>query len=82
VWTSLSGFLIPIAFFPQTARTIIRALPFVALIEYPIDVFLERAQGGDLLRTLAAQAAWAIVLLVAGRLVLSSGTRKLVVQGG
>ena len=82
LWTSLSGFLVPIAFFPGTARTIIRALPFVALIEYPIDVFLERVRGGDLLRTLAAQAAWAIVLLIAGRLVLSSGTRKLVVQGG
>ena len=82
MWTSLSGFLIPIAFFPETARTIIRALPFVALIEYPIDVFLERVQRGDLLRTLAAQAAWALVLLIAGRVVLSSGTRKLVVQGG
>jgi ABC-2 type transport system permease protein len=82
LWTSLSGFLVPIAFFPATARTIIRALPFVSMIEYPIDVFLERVTGPDLLRTLAAQAAWAAVLLIAGRFVLASGTRKLVVQGG
>jgi ABC-2 type transport system permease protein len=82
MWTALSGFLIPIAFFPDAARTVIRALPFVALIEMPVDVFLERAVGSDLVRTLAVQAAWAVVLLAAGRAVLRSASTKLVVQGG
>jgi hypothetical protein len=31
---------------------------------------------------LALQVAWALVLYAAGRLLLASGTRKLVVQGG
>jgi ABC-2 type transport system permease protein len=61
---------------------VIRALPFVALIEMPVDVFLERAVGSDLVRTLAVQAAWAVVLLAAGRAVLRSASTKLVVQGG
>lgn len=82
LWTSLSGFIIPIAFFPDALRDVIRLLPFVAMIEMPIEVFLEHARGVDLLATLAIQAAWAGVLLLAGRFVLATATRKLVVQGG
>jgi ABC-2 type transport system permease protein len=82
LWTALSGFLIPIAFFPHAARTFLHALPFVAMIELPIDVFLERATGAGLARTLAIQVFWAVVLLAAGRRLLRSAATKLVVQGG
>ncbi len=81
-WTLLSGFTIPIAFYPDTLRGIVRALPFVAMFELPVEIFLEHAQGVDILGTLAIQAAWALVLLGAGRLMLTAGARKLVVQGG
>ena len=81
-WTLLSGFTIPIAMFPDTLRDIVRALPFVAMLEYPMDVFLERARGAALLRTIVVQAAWAAILLLAGRAMLAAGSRKLVVQGG
>jgi ABC-2 type transport system permease protein len=82
IWTALSGFVIPIAFFPDTARTVIHALPFVAMIELPVNVFLERAQGAELAATLVVQATWGLVLLGCGRLLLARATRKLVVQGG
>jgi ABC-2 type transport system permease protein len=82
VWTLLSGFIIPIAFYPGIARSIIRTLPFVAMLELPVDVFLERVHGVDVVRTLAVQAVWAVVLLAAGRLTLRAATTKLVVQGG
>lgn len=82
VWTLLSGFIIPIAFFPHAARTLIRALPFVSMLEYPVDVFLERVHGVDTVKTLLAQAAWALVLLAVGRFMLRAATKKLVVQGG
>jgi ABC-2 type transport system permease protein len=82
VWTLLSGFITPIAFFPDAVRGAVRALPFVAMLELPMDVFLERVHGIEVLRTLAVQAAWGVILLMAGRLVLNAGTRKLVVQGG
>lgn len=82
MWTALSGFLLPIAFFPDAARSVIRSLPFVAMIEFPVDVFLERVQGTDLATTLLGQAAWAVVLLGLGRVMLDRATRKLVLQGG
>lgn len=81
-WTILSGFMIPIAFFPDAARNVIHALPFVAMLELPVNVFLERARGAELAATLGVQLFWAAALLGAGRLVLRAATRKLVVQGG
>ncbi len=81
-WTLLSGFTIPIALFPDVFRNVIRLLPFVAMVELPMDIFLERATGADLVSTLAIQLAWALVLLWFGRLMLAAASRKLVVQGG
>lgn len=81
-WTVLSGFLVPIAFFPDTLRTIARMLPFAAMVAFPTDIFLERVHGAEVLTTLAAQGFWVLVLLGAGRVMLAAATRKLVVQGG
>jgi ABC-2 type transport system permease protein len=81
-WTLLSGFTIPIALFPDVFRDLIRLLPFVAMVELPMDIFLERATGADLVSTLAVQLGWALALLLLGRIMLAAATRKLVVQGG
>jgi ABC-2 type transport system permease protein len=82
IWTLLSGFTIPIAMFPDVFRGPIRMLPFVALLELPMDIFLGFADGIEVLAALATQAAWAVILLGCGRLILNSATQKLVVQGG
>jgi ABC-2 type transport system permease protein len=79
LWTALSGFIMPIAFFPDRMRDLMRVLPFAAMLELPMNVFLERA---SLTETFAYQGFWVLVLLGAGRLVLRSATRRLVVQGG
>lgn len=81
-WTFLSGFAVPIAFFPETLQAVTRALPFVAFVEIPVEIFLEKEQGPALAGALAFQAAWAAALLLAGRLMLSAATRKVVIQGG
>lgn len=81
-WTLLSGFLVPIAFFPDGIRDVVRALPFVAMVALPADVFLERVTGAEILGAIGIQIVWALVLLGMGRMVLSAATRKLVVQGG
>jgi ABC-2 type transport system permease protein len=52
------------------------------MLQVPIDVFLGKHVGVDLLGALAFQAAWAAALLGLGRLVLHAGVRRLVVQGG
>lgn len=82
LWTALSGFAVPIAFFPEGVGAVVMLLPFVALFEAPIDVFLERVSGVELVGRLLFQAGWAVALLAAGRWMLAAARRKVVVQGG
>ncbi len=74
----LSGFIVPITFFPDWLEALSRALPFAAMAQVPVEVFL----GKSGLAALAGQAAWALALLGLGRLVLARATRRVVVQGG
>ena len=77
-----SGFLVPIAMWPDGLREIGYLSPFAAMVAIPIDIFLGKVHGVDLLAALALQLFWLIALLALGRLVLSAALNKLVVQGG
>ena len=78
----LSGMIIPLSFFPEPFGDIARALPFAAMLQAPIDIYVDEPLGGSTLGVLLLQAFWAATLILAGRVVLAAGTRKLVVQGG
>jgi len=78
----LTGFLIPLEFFPPALRAIVTQLPFAAIISIPNKIFLEQAQGIDLLILLTRQLFWVVVFVAAAQLLLRSATQKLVVQGG
>jgi ABC-2 type transport system permease protein len=77
--TGLSGFIVPIAFFPAWAERVLTNLPWAAFIQAPIDVFLERPNAEF---WLVRQVVWAVALLALGRVVFEAATRRLVVQGG
>lgn len=77
-----SGFLVPLSFFPDWLEPVARVLPFAAMIQTPVDIFLGAVQGTAILGALAGQAAWALVLLALGRGLLALGTRRVVIQGG
>ncbi len=77
-----SGFLVPLAFFPEWLRDVAYVLPFAAMIQMPVDIFLEKYGALEVVGILAVQATWAVALLLLGRVVLAAATRKLVVQGG
>ena len=80
--TFFSGMIIPLAFFPDWLEVLAWALPFAAMIQAPVEVFLGHVEGATLVGLLALQAAWALLLLAAGRAVFAAGTRRLVLQGG
>jgi len=80
--TFFSGQIVPLAFFPDWLETLAWALPFAAMVQAPIEVWLGHAQGAELVGLLGLQALWAVILLGAGRAVLAAGMRKLVIQGG
>jgi len=78
----LSGFVVPLAMWPDGLRTVVALLPFAAMVAIPVDVLLGKLEGADLVAALGVQAFWAIAMLGAGRLMLGAALRKLVIQGG
>jgi ABC-2 type transport system permease protein len=78
----LSGMVMPLSFFPDWLRTVARGLPFAAILQTPVDVWLGKHDGAGLAGVIALQVLWALVLLALGRVALRAGARRLVVQGG
>ena len=77
-----SGMLLPLTLFPGLLGEVARALPWSSLLQVPADVFLGKRTGWGLVQAYAFQAGWAVALLLAGRLLQSVATRRVVVQGG
>lgn len=73
------GFVLPITYFPGGLRAVAERLPFAAVLQVPVEVYLGK---GGVAGHLAFQAAWAAGLLLAGRVVLAAATRRVVTQGG
>jgi len=73
-----SGFVIPVDYFPEGLRAVVEWSPLIPLLMAPVRV----ASGGPAGPALAGQAAWVLVLWLAGRLVLGAAGRRLVVHGG
>jgi ABC-2 type transport system permease protein len=75
----LSGLTIPLDFFPHWARVVLWCTPFPAMLQEPINVFVEN---GSPTLMLLHQSGYAAVAILVGRLLLNRALRKLVIQGG
>ncbi|MBN1554997.1 MAG: ABC-2 family transporter protein [Phycisphaerae bacterium] len=78
----LSGMVIPIPLFPDFLQPVFRALPFIGLIDLPIRLFVGHLSVSSAVGVLVYQLLWTAVLILAGKLLLQRGLRRLVVQGG
>ncbi|MFI9149918.1 ABC transporter permease [Streptomyces sp. NPDC053367] len=74
-----SGMLLPLNAFPGVLGDVARALPWAAQLQMPADVLMGTTGAFG---AYVFQAAWAVALLAAGRLVQRAATRRVVVQGG
>jgi ABC-2 type transport system permease protein len=77
-----SGLVIPLAFFPEWATGVLAWLPFRAMADVPLNVYLGRYAGAEILSMLAFQAAWIVGLHLLGRWTWSAVVRRLTIQGG
>jgi ABC-2 type transport system permease protein len=78
----LSGFLLPLRFFPDWFVRLCYLTPFPHAVNAVVEVYLGVLSGPELALTLLGQAAWLVVLVVAGQLILRAGIRRLVILGG
>ena len=77
-----SGFLMPLALFPNWLAQFSRLTPFGASLYIPIQIFLGEVAGWALFESFLIQVFWIVVLIILGHVVLSRGIKKLVIQGG
>lgn len=80
--TLLSGFLLPLTYFPEWSQPLLTWLPFASIVQIPTEVWLGRLTGSALFEAVGRQVFWALLLAVGGQLTVYLGERKLVVQGG
>ncbi|MCP4574253.1 MAG: daunorubicin ABC transporter permease [bacterium] len=78
----LNGLLIPFSFFPEWFQTAVGFLPFQAVGYIPVTIYLGKRPGNELWIALGIQAAWAVGLYLAGRVVWKRSVRTVIVQGG
>jgi ABC-2 type transport system permease protein len=77
-----SGLVVPLPLFPDWAQPILSALPFHAMADLPFRLYLGDLPPSAAPRVLLEQIAWTLVMVAIGRVVVASGRRRLVVQGG
>jgi ABC-2 type transport system permease protein len=78
----LSGFIVPLTFYPDWLRAIVRLTPFPAMVTAPIEIYLGMPSGLSVAYMLLTQAFWVVVLAFVARRVYALGVARLVVQGG
>lgn len=78
-----SGVTIPLAFFPQTFKTIAYCLPFRAIYDSPLTILLSKnPQVGDVLQILGVQLLWVIGLTLFSKVFWNISIRRITVNGG
>ena len=78
----LTGFLMPLRFFPGWFVRLAYLTPFPHTVNALIEIYLGVLSGPELLQTLLGQLLWAVALILAAQLALRAGMRRLVIQGG
>ncbi len=78
----LSGFFMPLRFFPAWAQTICNLTPFPSMVNTTIEIYLGLLTGRALLWALVVQLFWIVLLILVCKRVLRAGVQRLVIQGG
>jgi ABC-2 type transport system permease protein len=78
----LSGFIVPVSFFPSSFARICEWLPFVGQSYVPVAIYLGKYTGGHMLSMLVRQVVWTGILTLMGRAFMSLAVRKVIIQGG
>jgi ABC-2 type transport system permease protein len=77
-----SGMILPLAFFPDPLRPLLRSLPFAGLADLPFSIYFGAISGRGAASAIGLQFGWVAILVLGGRAWLGAALRRLQVQGG
>lgn len=80
--TLLSGYIVPLWFFPKSLLIISDFLPFKLMYFSPITIYLGKISYWESIAILIQQYLWIVILLVIEKVMWIRGVKKLVIQGG
>lgn len=78
----LSGHMLPLDWLPGPVGQVVQLLPFKYLAYVPAAIFLQKYTHAELIRELAMEFVWVIVLFAANRWTLAQGLRRYSAYGG
>ncbi len=78
----LSGFLIPITFFPQWALKIIELLPFSSQIYTPVMIYLGKLDSNEIVKAIIIQVVWIGILMIIAKVTWKKLIKSLTILGG
>ena len=79
----LSGATIPIAFFPDTLRTVVSYLPFQSIYNAPLSLLLNGSPDAEtVIKALGTQLIWCIVMMTISKVFWKTSLRQITVNGG
>jgi len=76
------GNLVPLPFFPPALAAVLELTPFAAMQNVPFRIYSGHIAGWDILRHMGLQAAWLVVLVLLGALLMKKALKRAVIQGG
>jgi ABC-2 type transport system permease protein len=77
-----SGMVVPLAFFPDWLRPILRAQPIAGLVDIPFSIYFGGLSGWSAVGAISLQFGWVAALVLFGHWALERAMRRLQVQGG
>jgi ABC-2 type transport system permease protein len=78
----LSGQIFPLDIMPLWLQAFLKYCPFTYELYFPVQIYLERVQGGALLQGLLIQAGWVALTFLLARTLWSRGVRHYQAVGG
>jgi ABC-2 type transport system permease protein len=78
----LSGGVFPLDVFGQKAQAVFSLLPFQYVIYFPLNIISSKYSTAEILKGMAIQCIWIVILYVFSKLIWKAGMKKYVAVGG
>ena len=76
------GDMIPLWFLPEKLYRLASVLPFRCVLYVPMEIYLGRFTGNEIILNLLVQIMWILIMVVLERFVWYRAQKRIVVQGG
>lgn len=77
-----SGLIAPLTMFPEAFQKIANILPFKEFFYTPINIYLGKIQGIEILGIIGKQLIWAIIMYAVAKVFFNKAVKKITINGG